>query len=69
MKSIVVFLALSLASPMSAIAQTPLPGAQDVSRIAAGRYEVDTDHTFVAWTVNHMGISPLSGAIAASGVT
>lgn len=37
--------------------------------MAAGRYQVDTDHTFVAWTVNHMGISPLSGAIAANGGT
>ena len=35
----------------------------------AARYQVDTDHTLVAWTVNHMGLTPLSGAIAASGGT
>ena len=28
----------------------------------AARYQVDTDHTLVAWTVNHMGLTPLSGA-------
>ena len=33
----------------------------------AARYQVDTDHTLGAWTVNHMGLTPLSGAIAASG--
>jgi polyisoprenoid-binding protein YceI len=59
--------ALAIAAP--AVAQSPLPGAPDVSRVAAGRYQVDTDHTLVVWTVNHMGISPLSGAIAASGGT
>lgn len=58
---------LAVAAP--ALAQSPLPGAPDVSRIAAGRYQVDTDHTLVVWTVNHMGISPLTGAIAASGGT
>ena len=61
-------LATALATAMPAIAQ-PLPGAPDASRVAAGRYQVDTDHTLVVWTVNHMGISLLSGAIAASGGT
>ncbi len=61
--------AAMLATAMPALAQSPLPGAPDVSRVAAGNYEVDTDHTFVAWTINHMGITPLSGAIAASGGT
>lgn len=51
------------------IGQSPLPGAQDASRVAVVRYQVDTDHTHVVRTVNHMGISPLSGAIAAGGGT
>lgn len=57
--------ALAIAAP--AVAQSPLPGAADTARVEAGRYIVDTNHTQVVWTVNHMGISPLSGAIAASG--
>ena len=67
--AVIVALAATLAAAVPAIAQSSLAGAQDVSRIAAGRYQVDTDHTLVVWTVNHMGISPLTGAIAASGGT
>lgn len=57
--------ALAIAAP--AVAQAQLPGAADPARVSAGRYTVDTHHTQVVWTVNHLGISPLSGAIAASG--
>lgn len=64
-----VAIAVAIAATHPAIAQSSLPGAQDASRIVAGSYQVDTDHTLVVWTVNHMGISPLSGAIAASGGT
>ena len=67
--AVTVALAAALATAMPAIAQSPLPGAAEASRVAAGSYQVDTDHTLVVWTVNHMGISPLSGAIAASGGT
>lgn len=62
-------LALSLTTAHPAMSQSPLPGAAEVSRVVAARYQVDTDHTLVAWTVNHMGLTPLSGAIAASGGT
>lgn len=61
--------AAALAIAIPAIAQSPLPGAPDSNRVVAGLYHVDTNHTQVVWTVNHMGISPLSGAIAASGGT
>ena len=61
--------AAAFAATMPALAQSSLPGAPDASRVVAGRYQVDTDHTLVAWTVNHMGISPLSGAIGANGGT
>src|SRR5690606_27099612 len=37
--------------------------------VAAGRYQVDPDHTQVVWSGNHMGVAPLSGAIAGSGGT
>lgn len=66
---IIVSCVAALALALPAIAQSPLPGAPDSSRISAGSYDVDTDHTEVVWTVNHMGITPLSGAIAASGGT
>ena len=48
----------------SAVAQAPagLPGAPEVSRVAAGAYKVDPNHSQVTWTVDHMGFSPLSGA-------
>ncbi len=61
--------AAALVTAIPALAQSSLPGAQDATRVAAAHYQVDTDHTLVVWTVNHMGISPLSGAIAASGGT
>lgn len=58
---------LAIALPVSA--QPQLPGAPDRSRIVAGQYQVDPEHTQVVWTVNHMGITPLTGAIAAGGGT
>lgn len=69
MRKLAVSLAVAsaLAAALPAIAQSQLPGARDVSRVQAGRYRVDPDHTQVVWTVNHMGITPLTGAIAASG--
>ena len=62
--------AAALAVP--AIAQVALPvaampGALDVSRIAAGTYAVDTNHTQVLWTLDHFGFTPLSGVFHASG--
>lgn len=65
--ALTVALTMALATAAPAVAQSPLPGAPDTSRVVAGRYQVDTDHTLVVWTVSHMGISPLSGAFAASG--
>jgi polyisoprenoid-binding protein YceI len=56
--------ALTIAVP--AAAQAQLPGAAETARVPASRYVVDTNHTQVVWTVNHMGITPLTGAIAAS---
>lgn len=42
-----------------------MPGAADVSRVQAGIYTVDPNHTQVVWKVNHLGISPLYGAFGA----
>ena len=43
------------------------PGTVDPSRIPAGSYRVDSDHTHVVWTVNHMGFSLLEGMFGAVG--
>lgn len=38
-----------------------VPGTADASRVIAGTYEADPDHTQVAWAVNHFGISAYHG--------
>ena len=53
---------VALPGPGSAI-----PGAPLAARVIAGNYKVDTNHTQVVWTLNHMGFTPLSGDFAASG--
>lgn len=57
--------ALALTAP--AFAQTP--GAPDAARVVAGAYKVDPAHTQVIWTVDHLGISSLSGLFGATGGT
>ena len=42
-------------------APAELPGVQDASRVAAGVYKVDPDHTQVLFTVNHFGFSLYTG--------
>jgi len=37
------------------------PGALEPARVQAGRYTVDTDHTQVAFTVNHLGFNSYYG--------
>lgn len=62
--------AIVLAVPAIAQVAMPgsaLPGAPAAARVVAGSYKVDTNHTQVVWTLNHMGITPLSGDFAASG--
>ncbi len=59
--------AAALAIAIPAVAQ--MPGAPDIARVTAGSYTVDANHTQIVWTLNHLGISPLSGAIGASGGT
>ncbi|MBS9479159.1 YceI family protein [Ancylobacter radicis] len=56
--------AVLLAGLTGAQAQTAAaqrPGQPDVTRITGGLYEVDTNHTQVSWTVDHLGFTPLSG--------
>lgn len=60
-------IAAAIAVAIPALAQMTMPGAPDASRVAAGSYKVDNNHTQVFWTLNHLGITPLSGAFAATG--
>lgn len=60
--------AVALAVPAIAQVAAPnSPGAPDASRVTAGTYKVDPNHTQVVWTLDHLGITPLSGDFAASG--
>ena len=64
---------VAIAAVVPVLAQTAapsgVPGAADTSRIVAGSYKVDPNHTQVVWTVDHLGITPLTGAFGASGGT
>lgn len=60
-----IFAALIAAAAVPAIAQTGMPGTQSKAPITAGTYKVDTAHTQVTWTLNHMGFSMLSGQFGA----
>jgi len=55
--------AMLVATP--AIAQT-MPGTATPARVTAGTYQVDTAHTQVTWSLNHMGFSMLEGQFGAS---
>ena len=66
------FAAAAIALAVPAIAQivmpgSAIPGTPDAARVTAGNYKVDTNHTQVVWTLNHMGITPLAGDFNASG--
>jgi polyisoprenoid-binding protein YceI len=52
-------LALGLATTGSAMAQAPAP--HDPSKVEAGTYTLDPNHTQVAFTVSHMGFSNYTG--------
>ena len=66
---VVLAVALALAAP--AVAQMTAPtqsvvtravgGSSNVSLISAGTYSVDTNHTQVAWAVNHLGFNVYNG--------
>ena len=50
-----------LAAPALAQMPTSAPGKPDTALATAGSYHVDTGHTQVLFTVNHMGFSQYSG--------
>jgi polyisoprenoid-binding protein YceI len=45
-----------------AVAQAPsTPGSRNPAAISGGTYKVDSGHTLVKWTLDHLGFSPYTG--------
>lgn len=62
MKKILLAIPLIVAVPL--LAQSgPMqaPGAPDPSRVTAGTYKADPNHTLVGWRVNHLGFNDYFG--------
>lgn len=55
-------LALALVSSI-AMAQAPssAPGSDNPAAVTGGTYKVDSGHTLVVWTLDHLGFSPYTG--------
>ena len=49
------------AAPLLAQMPTTAPGAPDPSRVVAGSYQIDTAHSQVLFTVNHLGFTEYTG--------
>lgn len=55
-------LALSFLLAVPLVAQAPaLPGAPDPARVVSGSYTVDSPHSQVLFTVNHLGFTEYTG--------
>ncbi len=59
--ALVAGLALASAVPLLAQGVAQKPGAPDLSRVTAGTYQVDPEHTLVKFEVDHWGITPYFG--------
>lgn len=46
-----------------AVAQAPSapPGSRNPAAVSGGTYSIDSAHTLVVWTLDHMGFSPYTG--------
>ncbi|HEX8414207.1 MAG TPA: YceI family protein [Sphingomicrobium sp.] len=63
----IAFLVAAAAVAVPASSQVAKPGSPGAAVVTAGVYNVDPNHTQVFWTVDHLGITPLSGGFGASG--
>jgi polyisoprenoid-binding protein YceI len=62
MKKILFALPLLVAVPLLAQGGAPAkPGAPDATRVAAGTYKTDPNHTLVGWRVDHLGFNDYFG--------
>lgn len=59
-------LVLAVAAPLAAQMPTTPPGAPDASRVVAGNYTIDPNHTLVGWRVNHLGFNDYFGIFGSS---
>src|SRR5687767_14681656 len=59
--------AVAFVAAMPAFAEMTGPDAPQLALVVAGAYKVDSDHTQVTWTVEHLGISRMSCAFGAGG--
>ena len=61
MRSILFALPLLAAVPLLAQSAPQVPGTMDISRITAGTYNTDPNHTLVGWRVSHFGFNDYFG--------
>ena len=64
MRRIVPLAALALAvvaTPLVLAQGASAPGAKDKTRVTAGTYAADVNHTMVVWEVDHLGFSKYTG--------
>ena len=62
MRRLVLLLApLALAAPLVAQAPMSAPGSRNPAAVTGGTYTVDSGHTQVVWTLDHLGFSPYTG--------
>jgi polyisoprenoid-binding protein YceI len=57
---------VAITTPVIAHQAAQLPGAADPSRVTAGTYAVDPNHTLVGWRVNHFGFNDYFGLFGES---
>jgi len=53
--------ALSIGTLQAQGAPPPIPGQMDTSRVQAGTYKSDKNHSLVGWRVNHFGFNDYFG--------
>lgn len=61
MRKLLLALPLLVAVPLLAQGTSTVPGAIDVTRVAAGNYTNDSGHTLIGWRVSHFGFNDYFG--------
>lgn len=52
---------LAIGAPLLAQDAPQKPGAKDATRVVAGSYSADPNHTLISWEVDHLGFTPYFG--------
>jgi polyisoprenoid-binding protein YceI len=62
MRKLLYALPLLLAAPLIAQGGPPaVPGVKDATRVTAGNYKTDPNHTLIGWRVDHLGFNDYFG--------